>query len=307
MYDIIIVGGGPAGLTAAIYARRNGRNVLLLEKEGFGGQMAFAPRVENYPGVEPVEGAALAERMLGQVLAVDTDTDVGTVCALHRKGDRWTAETEEGDAFSARAVILCCGARHRTLGLPGEHELLGRGVSYCAVCDGSFYKDGAVAVVGGGDSAMQEALLLSDLCRRVYLIHRRDAFRGDAEKLSRLRSRENVELLTPMTVSSLLERDGALSGLRLKNAETGGETSLFVDALFISVGQVPELGAFADVAPLDDMGYAVAGEEGELPAPGLFVAGDCRTKTVRQIATAVSDGANAAMSACRYLEGLSEV
>ena len=301
-YDILVVGGGPAGLTAALYARRNGFRVLLMEKEGFGGQMAFAPRVENYPGVESVEGAVLAEQMLTQVMDLDVDTDIGAVTSLRRSPEGWLADTDGGESISARAVILCCGARHRALGLPGEQELLGRGVSYCAVCDGSFYKGGVVAVAGGGDSAMQEALLLSELCRKVYVIHRRDVFRGDAEKLSRLRQRENVELLTPYNVTALRQDGGELTGLELRRALTGESRELAVDALFVSVGQIPALECFAGVLPLGDGGYAVAGENGVLPAPGLFVAGDCRCKSVRQITTAVSDGANAAMSACRYLE-----
>jgi len=303
MVDILIVGGGPAGLTAAIYARRAGRSVLLLEKEGFGGQMAFAPRVENYPGVESAAGAALAERMTDQALALDTETDIGTVCALRREGDVWFTQTEEGETWESRCVILACGARPRRLGLPGEDELLGQGVSYCAVCDGSFYRDGVAAVVGGGDSALQEALLLSDLCREVFLIHRRETFRGDAEKQRLLRARDNVRFLTPMTVSALRARDGALAGLQLRNALTGETSELSVDALFVSIGHVPELGAFADVLPLTAKGYARTGEDGVTPAPGLFVAGDCREKAVRQIATAVADGANAAMSACRWLDG----
>ena len=292
MYDIIIAGGGPAGMTAAIYARRSGKSVLLLEREGYGGQIAYAPRVENYPGVASVGGAELAERMLEQMLALDAETDVGEVLSVERAGENFTVRTEDG-VYESRAVILATGAKHRHLGLPDEEELLGRGVSYCAVCDGGFYKNGVTAVVGGGDSALQEALLLSDICQTVYL----------AEKQERLFARENVKVLTPMEIAGFLTEDGALRALRLRNTVTGEETELGVDCLFVSVGQQPELERFAALLPLTAQGYAAVPETGETPVRGVFVAGDCRGKRVRQLATAVSDGANAALAACRYLDG----
>lgn len=303
MYDIIIAGGGPAGMTAAIYARRSGKSVLLLEREGYGGQIAYAPRVENYPGVASVGGAELAERMLEQMLALDTETDVGEVVSAERRGGSFAVCTDDGSVYESRAVILATGAKHRHLGLPGEEELIGQGVSYCAVCDGGFYKNGTVAVVGGGDSALQEALLLSDIAGTVYLIHRRETFRGDAEKLSRLSARSNVRMLTPMEIAALLTRDGVLRALRLRSAATGEETELPADCLFVSVGQQPELERFAALVPLTAHGYAAVGEDGETPVPGLFVAGDCRSKRVRQLTTAVSDGAAAALAACRFLDG----
>lgn len=302
LYDIIIVGGGPAGLTAAIYARRNGKSVLLLEKEGFGGQIAFSPRVDNYPGVPFVSGAELAEQMTAQVLGLDTDTDIGTVCAIRDENGVKAVFTEEGDSFRGRCVIIAAGARHRQLGLPGENDLVGRGVSYCAVCDGGFYAGGVVAVAGGGDSALQEALLLSDICKKVYVIHRRREFRGDVEKQKRLFARENVCLLTPMNITALHEKDGDLSSVTLTDAETGESRSLEIDALFVSVGMVPALEAFSDAIPLTDDGYADLGEDCVSPVPGIFAAGDCRAKEVRQLTTAVADGACAALSACRYLE-----
>jgi len=302
MYDIIIVGGGPAGLTAAIYARRNGKSVLVLEKEGFGGQIAYAPRVENYPGVGSVAGAELAERMLTQVLELEVDTDVGTVCAVREAEGYKVVETEEGDSYESRCVIIAAGARHRHLGLPGEEELTGQGVSYCAVCDGGFYRGGAVAVTGGGDSALQEALLLSEICKEVYVIHRRETFRGDVEKQMRLFSRDNVHVLTPMSITALVEKDGALAAVKLRHNVTGEERELAVDALFVSVGQEPALENFADSLPLTEAGYAAVGEDCASPTAGIFVAGDCRDKAVRQLTTAVADGACAALSACRWLE-----
>ena len=302
MYDILIVGGGPAGLTAALYARRHGKNVLLLEKEGFGGQIAFAPRVENYPGVPAAPGAEIAQSMLEQILALDTETDIGTVCALERAGDRWLVRTEEGETYESRAVIVAAGAKHRPLGVEGEFDLLGSGVSYCAVCDGSFYQGEDVAVVGGGDSALQEALLLADICRTVYVIHRRESFKGDEEKQKRLFARDNVKVVTPCEVAGFLTEGGSLRGVTLRDKRDGSERELPLAALFISVGVVPQIDAFAEWLPLDEKGYAALPEGGASGHPGLFVAGDCRKKEVRQLTTAVSDGANAALAACRYLD-----
>ena len=302
MVDILIVGGGPAGLTAAIYARRSGKSALVLEKAGFGGQIAYSPRVENYPGVGAVAGAALAEDMLTQALDQGADTDIGTVTALRPTADGWEAETEEGERYQARAVILAVGAEHRLLGLPGEEELVGNGVSYCAVCDGDFYAGRRVAVVGGGDSALQEALLLSDICEHVTVIHRRNTFRGEQSHQDRLFGRPNVEVLTPYVVSELLSRDGELCGLRLRSAGTGEERELTVDAVFVAMGRIPATKELGGLLPLDAAGYAAVDENCACPAPGLFVAGDCRAKNVRQLTTAVGDGATAALAACRWLE-----
>ncbi len=301
MYDIIIVGAGPAGLTAALYARRNGKRVLLLEKEGFGGQIALAPLVENYPGIPSIRGEALAEQMAAQVMDLDTEVEFGTAVSVETRGDVKLVATEEGEVYQGRAVILALGARHRALGLPGEAELLGRGLSCCAVCDGAFYADQDVAVVGGGDSALQEALLLAGICRRVYVIHRREQFRGDRTKQQALREKENVEILTPMEVQGFETREGELSALQLRDRTDGQTRRLEVRALFVSVGREPALSGFANVLHLSRSGYALAGEDGE-SGDGIFVAGDCREKIVRQLATAVGDGAAAALAACRYLE-----
>lgn len=302
IYDILIVGGGPAGLTAAIYGRRSGRSVLILEKEGYGGQIAYSPRVENYPGVGSVSGMTLSEEMLGQALGQGADTDVGTVTGLRRGADGiWTAETGEGERFLSRSVILAVGAAHRRLHLPGEEELLGRGVSYCAVCDGDFYKGQEVAVAGGGDTALQEALLLAEICSRVTVIHRREQFRGEAALLRRLRERENVDFCTPYTIEALHESGGQLSSLTLRRATDGEPRELAAAALFVCYGQTPATEPFAALLPLSE-GYADCGEDGVTGQAGLFVAGDCRKKAVRQLTTAVGDGANAALSAVRYLE-----
>ena len=299
MYDIVIIGGGPAGMTAAIYARRNGRSVLLLEKEGFGGQIAFSPRVDNYPGVPYVSGAELAEQMLSQVLALDTDTDIGTVCAIRDENGVKTVLTEEGDSFTGRCVIIAAGARHRQLGLPGETELVGRGVSYCAVCDGAFYPGAAVAVAGGGDSALQEALLLSEICGRVYLIHRRDSFRGEEATVARLKTKENVRFVYNSTVTAL-NAEKRLKSIEVTNKD-GSVATLEVNGLFVAVGRIPENRNFAAVAELDESGYAIAGENCRTKTPGVFVAGDNRQKDVRQLVTAAADGAVAATEAVKYV------
>ncbi|MBQ2896520.1 MAG: FAD-dependent oxidoreductase [Oscillospiraceae bacterium] len=303
MYDILIIGGGPAGLTAALYAGRSGKRALLLEKAGFGGQIAWSPRVENYPGALSLPGAELAERMVEQALAVGTDTDIGTVTALRRAGTGWLAETEEGERYEARAVILAVGAEHRQLQLAGETELVGSGVSYCAVCDGSFYAGQDVAVAGGGDTALQEALLLSDICRRVYLIHRRRSFRGEAKLLDKLAQRENVEILTPCRITALRQEGGVLTGIAVEDTENGLTQEIPLAAVFAAYGQDPATRDFADVLELNDAGYVKAGEDCRTDRRGLFVAGDCRRKEVRQLTTAVADGACAALAACRYLDG----
>lgn len=302
LYDILIVGGGPAGLTAAIYARRSGKSVLILEKEGFGGQIANAPRVENYPGAPSLSGTELAERMLSQALALDAETDVAEITELKRENGVWLALSEDGERYEGRSVILAVGAEHRRLGLPGEEELIGSGVSYCAVCDGSFYRGREVCVCGGGDSALQEALMLSELCSHVTLIHRRTAFRGEKTLLERLEGQENITVLTPYNISALRSADGRLTGLSLTHAESGEEKNVECEALFVCYGQTPATAAFRELVELEG-GYAAAPENGMTAQPGLFVAGDCRRKSLRQLTTAVSDGANAAMSAVHYLEG----
>ena len=306
IYDVLVVGAGPAGLTAALYAGRAGKSVIVFEKEVFGGQITYSPKVENYPGIPEVSGNEFAETLLSQISALGVSVRFGSVSSIRiadGDGVHDKIVTVSGKEYSARTVIIASGSRHRPLGVEREEELVGAGVSYCAVCDGGFYKNGVTAVVGGGDSALQEALLLSDICRTVYLIHRRDAFRGDAEKQARLFARENVKVLTPMEIAGFLTEDGSLRALRLKNTATGEETELGVDCLFVSVGQQPELERFAALLPLTAQGYAAVPETGETPVRGVFVAGDCRGKRVRQLATAVSDGANAALAACRYLDG----
>ncbi len=292
-FDIIIVGGGPAGLTAAIYARRAGKRVLLLEKEGFGGQIASSPRVENYPGLPAVSGAELAERLYGQAEALGARIELEEALEV-RDGAPKTVTTDYG-TYTCTALILATGMKHRTLGLPGEERF----ASFCAVCDGAFYQGKDVAVCGGGNTALQDALFLSELCRRVTVIHRRREFRGDPILVEALRQRSNVSFALNTVVSALHGED-RLTGLTLRNVDTGTETLLPADGLFEAVGQLPEGKLAASLVPVDEAGFIPAGEDCTTPAAGVFAAGDGRAKAVRQLTTACADGAVAAIAACRW-------
>ena len=299
MYDIIIIGGGPAGLTAATYARRAGKSVLVIEKNAFGGQITWSPRVENFPGFLSVSGAELGDKLLEQAMEQGAEVELDEVTGLSDEGGVKTVSCESGASFQARAVILATGARPRMLGLDREEELVGSGVGYCAVCDGAFYKGRAVAVNGGGNSALQDALLLSETCSKVYLIHRRGSFRGEQKLVEALQARENVEFVLGATVTALLG-EGELSGVTV--TQDGRSRNLPVEGLFVAIGHQPDNGAFASLLALDAAGYAAAGEDCRTPTPGLFAAGECRAKGVRQLTTAVADGAVAALAACAYLD-----
>lgn len=299
MYDIIIVGAGPAGLTAAIYARRAGKTVLVLEKDTFGGQVTFSPKLENYPGFQEISGNELAQRMLEQALSLGADIDMDTVTGI-RAGDVKTVVGESG-SYEAKSVIIAAGARHRRLHLPNEEALIGNGISFCAVCDGAFYQGQHVAVIGGGNTALQEIALLSDVCSRVTVVQNLAALTGEEKMIRSLAAKTNIDYLY-QTIVTGYEGENALTALRLLNTETSETSRLVVDGAFLAIGTAPDNGAFADVAELDGAGYIVAGESGETKTPGVFVAGDCRTKAYRQVATAISDGAAAALNACRYLD-----
>ena len=299
-FDIIVVGGGPAGLTAAIYARRAGRSVLVLEKEGFGGQIASSPRVENYPGLPSVSGAELADRLCAQAEALGARIELEEVLSV-RDGPVKTVTTDYG-VHTCAALILATGMKHRKLGLPGEETL--RGISFCAVCDGSFYQGLDAAVCGGGNTALQDALFLSGLCRHVTLIHRRDAFRGDPILAEELRRQGNVSFALD-TVVEALEGDTALEGLRLRNVRTGETSRLAVSALFEAVGQLPERALSETLTRVDEQGFIPAGENCLTDLPGVFAAGDCRAKEIRQLTTACADGAAAATAAARHCREMS--
>ena len=299
MYDMIVVGGGPAGLTAAVYARRAGKSVLVLEKDAFGGQIAQSPRVENFPGFASVSGTELADKLLSQAMDQGAEVELEEACEIRSNGDARTVLCASGVTFEAKALIIATGAKPRNLGLPHEAELTGSGVSYCAVCDGAFYSRLPVAVVGGGSSALQDALLLSETCSRVYLIHRRDSFRGEQALADALQKRDNVEFVLNARVTQLLGTD-ELTGVVVD--QFGTSRNLTVRGLFVAVGAQPVNEAFAPVLRLDGVGYADAGEDCRTPTPGIFVAGDCRKKAVRQLTTAVADGTVAALSAVHWLD-----
>lgn len=295
-FDIIIVGGGPAGLTAAIYARRAGKSVLVLEKATIGGQIASSPKVDNFPGLPGVSGAELGDRLYSQADELGVRIELEEVLEI-RTGDTKTVVTDYS-TYTCTALILATGTKHRSLGLKGEDTLLG--IHYCAVCDGAFYKGKDVAVVGGGNTALQDALFLSDLCRQVFLIHRRDQFRGDPILVEQLKTRANVTFVLESVVEELVEENGQLSALSIKHIPSDSVKQIGADGLFMAVGQQPESALSTALSIADKAGYIPAGEDCLTPLPGIFVAGDCRTKEVRQLTTACGDGAVAALAACRY-------
>lgn len=302
MYDIIIVGGGPAGLTAAVYALRAGKNVVVVEKNGFGGQIAYSPKVENIPGTQQISGSQFAEQLVEQAMNLGADVELETVTEVHKEGDTFRVNTEEGSTYIGKTVILAVGVKHRMLGLPGEQELVGNGLSFCAVCDGAFYAGQDVAMIGGGNSALQEALLLSEVCRKITVVQNLADFTGEKKLADALLEKENVQALFSTVVTGYIAKNGTLSGLQLRNTETGEEQTIAVDGAFLAVGLVPENDAFSHLAQLNDWGYFASGEDCCTMTPGIFVAGDCRSKQIRQVVTASADGAVAAMAACRYLD-----
>ena len=304
MYDIIVVGGGPAGMTAALYARRSNKSVLVLEKNGYGGQITYSPKVENYPGTKQMSGVEFADRLLDQILDQGADTEVETVDRLRREGQVWHVLTREGSDYAARSVILATGVKHRMLGLPGETELVGNGISFCAVCDGEFYRDKAVVVVGGGNSALQEAILLAENCSAVTVVQDLDYLTGEERSQEVLRSKPNVRVITGTKAAGFETKNGELTGIRLRRTADAAEWTEACDGVFVAVGLIPENEAFADAAGLNDYGYIDSDERCLTASPGLFAAGDCRAKELRQLTTAAGDGAVAAVAACRYVDAL---
>ena len=302
MHDIIIVGGGPAGLTAAVYGLRAGKSVLVIEKAGFGGQIAFSPKVENIPGTIAISGAAFAEQLVEQAMNLGADVELETVTSARKQDGVFQVETEEGSTHIGRALILALGVKHRMLGLPGEEELVGNGLSFCAVCDGAFYTGQEVAMIGGGNSALQEALLLSEVCRKVTVVQNLSFFTGEQKLAQALMARPNVQVIFSTVVSAYHTENGSLKSLQLKHEITGEESILDVDGVFLAVGLEPENQAFSHMAGLNPWGYFDCGEDCRTLTPGLFVAGDCRSKRIRQVVTASADGAVAAMGACSYLD-----
>ena len=303
MYDIVIVGAGPAGLTAAIYASRARKSVVVIEKESFGGQIILSPGVENYPGVVgSISGADLASNLLDKAMEFGAVTEFDNVVSIEKTENGFVCHGEYGD-YEGKALILATGAHHKKLGIDGEEKLTGRGVSYCAVCDGAFFKEKTTCVIGGGSTALADALLLSELCEKVYLIHRRDEFRGEAHVVERLREKENVEFVLSSSPTAFIGED-SLTAVRVKDLVSEDEKLITCNGAFVAVGQAPDMDIFKNLIELNNGGYAKSGESCVTVTPGVFVAGDCREKSIRQLTTAVSDGTVAALAACDYVDSL---
>lgn len=303
MKDIIIIGAGPAGMTAALYALRADKSVLLIEKENFGGQITYSPKLENYPTVMEISGSEFAQRMLEQVMAHGADIELAEASEIKDMGDYKVVATNYGD-FEGRTVIIATGSKHRHLGLEGEEELIGSGISFCAVCDGAFFSGKKVAVIGGGNTALQEAVMLSDICSEVIIIQNLSFMTGEKKLLQILEGKSNVSMIFDTVVTELSSEGGELRSISLKNTATEQTSRLSLDGMFVAIGQQPENQAFAQLTALDGYGYIIAGEDCLTDTEGVFVAGDCRTKRIRQVTTAAADGAVAALAACRYIDGM---
>lgn len=300
MTDILIIGGGIAGLTAALYALRSGKSVTVIEKETFGGQITSSPRVDNYPGLPGVSGNELADALLAQVMDLGGGIEMEEIKSLEKTGGGFAVDTGR-KTFEGRAVILATGARHRPLGLPGEEKLVGRGVSYCALCDGAFHKGEDVAVVGGGNSAAQAAAFLADLCRSVTVIQEFDHFTCDQRDYAAMAAKSNVREMLAAKVTALAGED-RLGGVTVADQATGAEKQLPVTGLFITIGRLPDTEPFRGLIACDDQGFFMTDEGCATGVPGVWAAGDCRRKAVRQLTTAAADGTIAAVGACRYLD-----
>lgn len=305
MYDIIIVGAGPAGLTAALYARRAEKRVLVIEKNTFGGQITHSPRVENYPGFLEMSGNEFADKLIEQVFAQGGEIELDEVVGIEGDAGNYTVKCL-GKDFLTKSVIIATGSRHRTLGLKDEDKFTGEGISYCAVCDGAFYKGKTVGVIGGGNSALQDAVLLSESCEKVYVIQNLSYLTGEHRLVSILEKRDNVEFIYSNVVKSIISDGKDFAGITIENTESGISTELALDGIFVAIGQVPENKPFENRTTLNDYGYIVSGENciPEGADNGIFVAGDCRTKSVRQVTTATADGAVSALAACRFIDSL---
>ena len=301
MYDIIIIGAGPAGLTAAIYACRANKSVLVLEKGSFGGQITYSPKVENIPGFASLTGNEFADKLVEQALALGAEIEPTEVFSV-RDGATKTVVTEDGE-YEAKAVIIATGAKHRLLGLEKEQEFIGNGISFCAVCDGAFHKNQDVAVIGGGNSALQEAILLSDIASKVYVVQNLDNLTGEKKLCDQLYAKENVEVITGSVVKTL-KGDSDLAGIVIEKTSDNTTRELDVAGMFVAIGLIPQNENFAELMNLDSYGYADTDESCTTKTEGIFVAGDCRKKKIRQVTTAASDGAVAALAACDYIDSL---
>lgn len=300
IYDLVILGAGPAGISAAIYATRGKLNTLWLEKKFVqGGQIVDTYEVDNYPGLPGITGLDLGEAMVKHAEKLGIKPKRESVLSIEEEGGLKVIRTKK-NRYMAKAVILACGAAHRQLGIPGEEKLSGMGVSYCATCDGAFFQNGTVAVVGGGNVAVEDAILLSRTCKKVYLVHRRDELRADKVLQDKLFKCANVEMVWD-SVPTVIEGTDKVEDIKVYNVKTDEEKTIAVDGVFIAVGILPNTEKFKGLVDLDESGYIIAGEDGVTSTPGIFAAGDIRTKNLRQVVTAVADGANAVISAEKIL------
>lgn len=295
MIDIGIIGAGPAGLSAAIYAERAGKHAVLFEAQTYGGKIINVFKIANYPAIKEISGFDFATNLYEQALGLGAEVKNAKVVGIEDKGDYKTLKTDEGN-FDVRAVIIATGASNKPLGVDNEVDYIGKGVSYCATCDGAFFKGKDVAVVGGGDTAFEDALFLTNYCNKVYLIHRRDEFKAEQSFIDELKKKDNVEFVLNSTVTRLNGES------KLESIEVNNERTIKVEGLFIAVGIVPSNTAFENVVDLDNLGFIVASEDCLTKTSGVFVAGDTRTKGVRQLTTACADGAVAALAACNYIK-----
>ncbi len=301
MYDMIVVGGGPAGMTAALYALRNGKSVLVIEKAGFGGQITHSPKVENYPGTLSMSGNEFADSLLEQILHQGAEIEFENVVSVKDESTVKIVETEEGGRYEGKSIVIATGVKHRLLGLEGETDLVGEGISYCAVCDGDFYKGQTVCVAGGGNSALQEAILLTEKCEQVTILQDLPYLTGEQKLQEVLLSRPNVKVMTNVKIEKLLTQFGVFNGIQILNKDTDTVETVPCQGLFVAIGLIPENEPFRELAELNSFGYFESDERCLTRTPGVFVAGDCRSKGVRQLTTAVADGATAALAACRWL------
>ena len=299
MYDIIVVGAGTAGLSAAIYGARAGKTILVFEELMYGGQITNSPEVENYPGIKMISGAEFAKNLYEQAVELGAKVEMSKVTEILDKGEHKVVVSNDKE-YDCKTIILATGAKNRPLGLERESELTGRGVSYCATCDGPFFKGMTVAVVGGGNTALEDANFLTEYCQMVYLIHRRDSFRGEKKLVDALKQKTNLEFILDSKVVEL-KGTSSLEAITVENIKTNDKRELSINGIFVAIGQMPENEIFSPLINLDKAGYIIAGEDCKTNVDGIFVAGDCRTKKIRQLATAASDGAIAALAACEYI------
>ncbi len=302
MTDIIIVGAGPAGLTAAIYACRAGKSVVLFEEQSYGGRIINTPHIANYPGLKNISGFEFATTLYEQATELGAEVKFERVLSVEDMGTHKLVSTNTGK-HEAKTVIIATGAKNRPLGIPKEQEFVGKGVSYCATCDGAFFKGKAVAVVGGGVTAIEDAEYLSDICSRVYIIHRRNDFRGDSANIEKLKNRPNVEFVLNSEVTGLIG-DKAMEAVEITDSLYKVKRQLPVSALFVAIGQIPNNVAFQNLVDFDTAGYIASGEDCLTRTGGIFCAGDCRVKTLRQLTTAAADGAVAAVAAIQYINSV---